>query len=61
MEEKILDRDVIDKFKDHLILEERSGATVEKYIRDVETFSVYTGGAGITKETKFKLDSLEKS
>ena len=41
----------IAEFKEHLILEERSGATVEKYIRDVMAFSVFAGGAKISKET----------
>ena len=31
----------IAEFKEHLILEERSTATVEKYIRDVSTFAAY--------------------
>ena len=36
-------------FKQHLILEERSPATVEKYIRDVRALAVYAAGE-ITKE-----------
>ncbi len=38
-------------FKDHLTLEERSVATVEKYIRDVSAFAAYAQGAEITKKT----------
>ena len=41
----------IAEFKEHLILEERSEITVEKYIRDVKAFSVYTQNSDITKET----------
>ena len=41
----------IAEFKEHLILEERSTATVEKYIRDVSTFAAYTQNGEITKET----------
>lgn len=41
----------IAEFKEHLILEERSEITVEKYIRDVKAFSAYTQNAAITKET----------
>ena len=41
----------IREFKEHLILEERSAATVEKYVRDVKAFAVFADNAGITKET----------
>ena len=37
-------------FEEYLILEERSAATVEKYIRDVRAFAAYAVGE-ITKET----------
>lgn len=51
MKKRILPVDFILKFKEHLILEERSVATVEKYIRDVKAFSDYVGENEITKET----------
>ncbi len=51
MESQILSVATIAAFKEHLILAERSGATVEKYIRDVKAFSVYTQNSAITKET----------
>ena len=41
----------IAKFKNHLTSEERSAATIEKYIRDVSAFAVYAQEAAITKET----------
>lgn len=41
----------IAEFKGHLTLEERSAATIEKYIRDVRTFAAYAQKAEITKET----------
>ena len=41
----------IAEFQEHLILEERSTTTVEKYIRDVRAFAVYTQGGAVTKET----------
>ena len=41
----------IAEFKEHLILEERSEITVEKYIRDVKAFSAYTQNSISTKET----------
>ena len=42
---------IIAEFKEHLILEERSTATIEKYIRDVEAFAAYAQNNTITKET----------
>ncbi len=50
MKGRILTREIISDFKEYLILEERSGATVEKYIRDVKAFSAFVNGAEITKE-----------
>lgn len=41
----------IAEFREHLILEERSKTTVEKYIRDVKAFAKYAEGGIITKET----------
>lgn len=38
-------------FKEHLILEERSTATIQKYIRDVKAFMAYAQNSAITKET----------
>ena len=51
MKGRFLSQEIISDFKGHLILEERSTATVEKYIRDVKAFAVYVNGAEITKET----------
>lgn len=51
MKSKELTQEIISDYKNHLILEERSCATVEKYIRDVKAFAVYLSGAEITKET----------
>lgn len=51
MNEKILTEEIISKFKVHLVLEERSAATTQKYIRDVKTFADYAGRNEITKET----------
>ena len=41
----------IEQFKSHLTLEEKSLATVEKYIRDASAFKVFTQGQPVTKET----------
>ena len=51
MKGQIITARMIAEFKEHPILEERSAATVEKYIRDVKAFSAYTQNAAITKET----------
>ncbi|HCD81542.1 MAG TPA: integrase [Ruminococcaceae bacterium] len=51
MKRRSITAKAIAEFKEHLILEERSAATVEKYIRDVKAFSEYAGNCTITKET----------
>ena len=50
MKGRLITAKMIAEFKENLILEERSTATVEKYIRDVNTFVLYADGE-ITKET----------
>ena len=51
MKSQILSAAAIAAFKEHLILAERSRATVSKYIRDVTAFARFAGGNEITKET----------
>ena len=51
MEGRILTTDIIDDFRKNLELQEKSTATIEKYIRDVKAFSVYAQNEVITKET----------
>ena len=50
MRGRFLTQEIISDFKEYLILEERSRATVEKYIRDVKAFSAFVNGEEITKE-----------
>ena len=50
MEGRILTADIIDDFSKNLELQEKSTATIEKYIRDVKAFSVYAQDEVITKE-----------
>ena len=50
MKGRILTKALLEKFREHLILEERSEATIEKYCRDVYAFTAYADGAEITKE-----------
>ncbi len=40
----------IAEFRRHLFMEEKSRATIEKYVRDVETFCTFLKGRSITKE-----------
>ena len=50
MRGRFLTQEIISDFKEYLILEDRSRATVEKYIRDVKAFSAFVNGEEITKE-----------
>ena len=51
MKGRFLTAEIIAEFREHLILEERSEATVENYIRDVTAFSAFANGGEISKET----------
>ena len=50
MEGRVITAKIIAEFKEHLILEERSVATIQKYIRDVKVFMAYAQNSAITKE-----------
>ena len=50
MQEKILNEKRIQSFQQYLNREEKSRATVEKYLRDVRAFAVYVGAKVVTKE-----------
>ena len=50
MKERIVTAELIDTFRQKLILEEKSTATVEKYLRDVRAFFAYIGQSPLTKE-----------
>lgn len=58
MERRAVSAELISKFKEHLILEERSKATIEKYIRDVRSFADYMSDAELTKETAIEYKRL---
>ena len=49
MEERILEQAAIARFREHLILEEKSPAAVEKYLRDIRAFAVYMRGEVVRK------------
>jgi len=50
MEERKITQDQIQAFNQYLIREEKSTATVEKYLRDARAFIVYVGDEVVTKE-----------
>ena len=43
MAERILSEETINTFREYLVLEEKSTATVEKYLRDVRAFHLFAG------------------
>ena len=45
-----LSKEQIKEFASHLCREEKSSATQEKYLRDVQNFYVYADGSAVTKE-----------
>ena len=46
MKNKMIDREQLIQFRRRLEEEERSGATVEKYLRGVEQFAAFLEGSG---------------
>ena len=51
MKERFLGEKQHEEFREHLIRGEKSKATVEKYVRDVEAFASFVKGNEILKET----------
>ncbi len=51
MKGRVLTAEIIGNFKKNLLLQEKSTATIEKYIRDVKAFSEYVQDKVVTKET----------
>ncbi len=50
MKKNIIGRDSINRFEKYLVREEKSAATIEKYMRDVRAFSAYADKRILTKE-----------
>ena len=50
MAERILSEETINTFREYLVLEEKSTATVEKYLRDVRAFHLFAYQQDVTKE-----------
>lgn len=63
MQNRILSEKDIETFHKHLIRAEKSTATMEKYLRDVRAFLVFSGQAAITKDLvmAYKQALLEKN
>ena len=51
----------IERFKVYLQQEERSAATVEKYVRDARSFCAYAGGREISKELTMQYKESDSS
>ena len=51
MSRRKITENIISSFEKHLSEQEKSPSTIEKYIRDVRAFSVFTKNSEITKET----------
>lgn len=62
MEDRVLSELRMRAFHDYLIQEEKSTATVEKYLRDARTFFAFAGQRAVTKELAmaYKQSLLEK-
>ena len=62
MNEHILKKGDLQIFYKHLVLEEKSTATVEKYLRDARAFLVFAGQRNVTKElvVSYKCGLIEK-
>lgn len=62
MNEHILKNEDLQIFYNHLVLEEKSTATVEKYLRDARAFLVFAGQRNVTKElvVSYKSELIEK-
>ena len=63
MKGQILSEKIIKNFEEYLHSEEKSAATIEKYIRDVHEFMAYTTDAAITRERviEYKVWLLKKN
>lgn len=63
MQNRILSEKNIETFQNHLLQEEKSTATMEKYLRDVRAFLVFSGQTAITKDLvmTYKQALLEKN
>ena len=50
MTDRFLNSEIINKYKEYLLAEEKSHVTIKKYIHDIKVFLAYTRGFEVTKE-----------
>ena len=50
MKEHVISKETISDFKQQLCLEEKSEATIGKYLHDIRVFAQYVGNTSITRE-----------
>lgn len=50
MEQRIITMDILEAFRQYLILEEKSHITIDKYLRDVAVFVKYAADRAVSKE-----------
>ena len=62
MEKRIIELDIMQEYRQYLIMEEKSKATLEKYCRDLQAFAEFADGGEITKELTlaYKQQLVEK-
>ena len=62
MNTRFLTKTILENFSQYLVLEEKSTATVEKYLRDVRAFLAFAGQRNVTKElvVSYKSELIEK-
>ena len=62
MNTRFLTKTILENFSQYLVLEEKSTATVEKYLGDARAFLVYAGQQNVTKELMmaYKNSLIEK-
>ena len=62
MNTRFLTKTILENFSQYLVLEEKSTATVEKYLRDARAFLVFAGQRNVTKElvVSYKSELIEK-
>lgn len=60
--ERYFEIELIELFKKHLLTEEKSTVTVEKYLRDVRAFFTFVGEEAVTKENviEYKKNLIDK-
>jgi len=57
MKERKIENEKIQEFEQYLKNEEKSEATVEKYMRDIKNFALFVGGAILSKQTVLEYKS----